>query len=87
MVNLLLLLLLDHNLEPLLKIFLQFFAAFLEQLLYTLDFRLEILQLIVLRLIFALEVRNLCLDGFLLGRLDDFTVLVYKSAHSILPPD
>ena len=85
--NLLLLLLLDHNIEPLLEVFLQFFAALFEQLLYALNLRLEILQLIVLRLIFALVVRDLGLDRLFLGRLDNFSVLVNKTSHGILPPN
>lgn len=83
----LLLLMLDHYLEPLLKVLLQTHAASFQQVLNSFDLRLQIFQLRILSLVPLLLLINALLDPIFLIRAYKFSVVVNHATKSVLLTD
>ena len=82
-----LLLVLYHHCQPLFKIFLHSYSAFLQQVLDSFDFGLQVLELIVLLLVGELELADFALQGVLFVCPHNFPVLVYHSSQGVLLAD
>ena len=79
-----LLFVLDHDGQPLLEVLLHLHTAALQQILNALDFALQVLQLVVILLVFLLATRNLLLQLHLLGSPYYFAVVIDHAAHGVL---
>jgi len=82
--KLLLLLMLDHDFEPLLEIFLHSHSAPLQQVLNPLNLALQILQLRVLCLILLLVLVDALLDLIFFWCLDKLSVVINHASKRIL---
>ena len=75
---------LDHYLEPLLKVLLHTHSASLQQVLNALDLRLEVLQLRVLLLVSLLELVDPLLNLIFLLSANQLTIVVDHAPQRIL---
>ena len=78
------LLVFDHDLKPLLEVFLHAHSAAFEQVLNALDLRLQVLELGVLGLVRLLVPIDLCLDLVFLFCPDQLAVVVDHAPQSVL---
>ena len=82
-----LLLVLYHHCQPLFEVFLHSYSAFLQQVLDSFDFSLQVLELIVLLLVSELQLADFALQGVLFVCPHNFAVLVYHTSQGVLLAD
>lgn len=75
---------LDHDFEPLLKVLLHAHSAALQQILDSLNLRLQLLKLCILRLVLVLEVVDFALELIFFFRAHQFSVVVDHASQGIL---
>ena len=81
------LLVLDHDFEPLLKVFLHAHAAPFHEVLNSLNLCLELLELCIFALVLLLVLIDSSLQLVFLLRADQLTIIVNQATQCVLLPD